>query len=85
MTILWSFSYNSFVTFHVEKKNYPGVVSLIPARSHTFLEIDHEIIPTVIFVPFIESFKKGCCQFQAKYVHKVLAYCLFKLAHEKFG
>ena len=23
----------------------PGVASLIPARSHTFVEIDHEIIP----------------------------------------
>ena len=25
-----------------------GVVSLIPAQSHTFVEIDHEIISTVI-------------------------------------
>ena len=25
----------------------PGVVSLIPAQSHTFVEIDHEIISTV--------------------------------------
>ena len=32
---------------------------LIPARSHTFMEIDHEIISTVILLPSVESFKKG--------------------------
>ena len=37
-----------------------------PARSHTFVEIDHEIISTVILLPSAESFKKGCCQLQAK-------------------
>ena len=44
----------------------PGVASLIPARSHTFMEIDHEIISTVILLPSPDSFKKGCCQLQAK-------------------
>ena len=44
----------------------PGVVSSIPARSHTFVEIDHEIISTVILLPSADSFKKGCCQLQAK-------------------
>ena len=43
-----------------------GVASLIPARSHTFVEIDHEIISMVILLPSTESFKKGCCQLQAK-------------------
>ena len=43
-----------------------GVVSSIPARSHTFVEIDREIISTVILPPSTESFKKGCCQLQAK-------------------
>ena len=28
----------------------PGVASLIPAWSHTFVEIDHEIISTVILL-----------------------------------
>ena len=42
----------------------PGVASSFPARSHTFLEIDHEIISTVILLPAAESFKKG--QLQAK-------------------
>ena len=44
----------------------PGVVILIPAQYHTFVEIDHEIISTVILLPSAESFKKGCCQLQAK-------------------
>ena len=44
----------------------PGIASSIPARSHTFVEIDHEIISTVILLPSADSFKKGCCQLQAK-------------------
>ena len=44
----------------------PGVLSLIPARSHTFVEIDHEIFSTVILLPSAESFKKGYCQLQGK-------------------
>ena len=38
----------------------PEVGSSTPARSHTFVEIDHEIISTAILLP------KGCCQLQAK-------------------
>ena len=44
----------------------PGVASSIPARSHTFVEIDHEIISTVILLSSSDLFKKGCCQLQAK-------------------
>ena len=61
----------------------PGVTSSILARSHTFVEIDHEIISTVILLPSADSFKKGCCQLQAKYVHKLLVNRLFKPAQEK--
>ena len=39
----------------------PGVASLIPALSHTFVEIDHEIISMVILLPSAESFKNDCC------------------------
>ena len=39
----------------------PGVASSIPARSHTFVEIDYEIISTVILLLSAESFKKDCC------------------------
>ena len=44
----------------------PGVVTSIPARYHAFVEIDHEIISTVILLPSADLFKKGCCQLQAK-------------------
>ena len=60
-----------------------GVASSIPARSHTFVEIDHEIISTVILLPSAESFMKGCCQLQAKVCAQLLVNCLFKLAQEK--
>ena len=61
----------------------PGVASSIPARSHTFVEIDHEIISTVILLPSAESFMKGCCQLQAKVCARLLVNCLFKLAQVK--
>ena len=61
----------------------PGVASSIPARSHTFVEIDHEIISTVILLPSAESFMKGCCQLQANVCARLLVNCLFKLAQEK--
>ena len=44
----------------------PGVLSSIPARSHTFVEIDREIISMVILLPSAEPFKKDCCQLQAE-------------------
>ena len=53
----------------------PEVTSSIPARSHTFMEIDHEII-LKSFSSF-RWFKKG------KFMHKVLVKCLVKLAQEK--
>ena len=60
----------------------PGVASLIPARSHTFVEIDHEIISTAILLPSAEPFMKGFCQLQAKVCARLLVNCLFKLAQE---
>ena len=44
----------------------PGVASSIPVLSHTFVEIDHEMISNVILLPSADSFKKGFCQLQAK-------------------
>ena len=44
----------------------PGVPSSIPVPSYTFVEIDHEMISMVILLPSTDSFKKGCCQLQAK-------------------
>ena len=43
-----------------------GVASLILAWSHTFVEIDHEIVSMFILLSSAESFMKGCCQSQAK-------------------
>ena len=54
----------------------PGVVSLIPAWSHTFVEMDHEIISTVILLPSTDLFKKGCCQLQAKVCARITGYPL---------
>ena len=61
----------------------PGVKSLIPARSHTFVEIDHEIISKVIFLPSADHSRKVVVSYKRKYVHKVLVNCLFKLAGRK--
>ena len=54
----------------------PGVASSIPARYHTFMEIDHEIISTVILLPSADLFKKGCCQLQAKVCAQITGYPL---------
>ena len=59
----------------------PGVVSLIPARSYTFVEIDHEIISTAILLPSADS-KMVVFSYKRKYVHKVLVNHLVKLAQE---
>ena len=57
-----------------------GAANLITARSHTFVEIDHEIISTVFLLPS-PWFKKV----SYKYVHKILVNRLVKLAQEKNG
>ena len=54
----------------------PGVASSIPARFHTFVEIDHEIISTVILLPSADSFKKGCCHLQSKVCAQITGYLL---------
>ena len=61
----------------------PGVISLIPALSHTFVEIDHEMISSVILLPSAESFKKVGVSCKQNCVNKVLINCLFNLAQEK--
>ena len=60
----------------------PAVGSLIPARSHTFAEIDCEIISTVILPPSAHS-RRVVVSYKRKYVHKVLVNCLVKLALQK--
>ena len=58
-----------------------GVASSIPARSHTFVEIDHEI-QSFSSLPLNHS-RRVVVSFKRKYVHEVLVNCLFKLAQEK--
>ena len=62
---------------------FQGVASSIPARSHTFVEIDHEIISTVILLPSADSFKKGCCQLQAKACARITGYPLVQVCPGK--
>ena len=56
--------------------------NLIPAPSHTFPEIDHEIIFTAILLPSADS-RRVVVSYKQKYVHKVLVYHLVKLARGK--
>ena len=52
----------SCVTTDVNLTTDPVVASSIPARSNTFVNIDHEIISAVILFPSTDSFKNHCCQ-----------------------
>ena len=54
----------------------PGV------RSHTFVEIDHEIISMVILLPLADS-RRAVVSYKGKYVHKVMVNLMVKLAQEK--
>ena len=54
----------------------------IPAQSHTFMEIDHEIISTVILLTSADS-RRVVVSYKRKYVHEILVGCLVKLAKEK--
>ena len=63
----------------------PGVTSLIPAWSRTFMEIDHEIISEAILLPSADS-RRVIVSYKWKYVQEVhiaLVNCFFKLAQEK--
>ena len=58
------------------------VASLIPARSHTFMEIDHEIISIAILLPSTDS-RRVVASYKQKFMHVVLVNCIVKLAQEK--
>ena len=51
----------------------PGVASSIPARSHTFVKIDNEIISMVVLLPSTDLF---ICQLQAKVCAQITGYPL---------
>ena len=54
----------------------PGVGSLIPSWSHTFVEIDYEIISTTILLPSADS--RRAVSYKRKYLQEVLVNCLVK-------
>ena len=54
-----------------------------PGPVHTFVEIDHEMISTVILLlPLIHS-RRVVVSYKRKYVHELLVNRLFKPAQEK--
>ena len=59
-----------------------GVTSSILVLSHTFVEIDHEIISLTIFLPSADS-RRVVISYKRKHVHEVLVICLIKLSQEK--
>ena len=61
----------------------PGFMCSIPARSHTFMENDHEIISMVILLPPLIHSRRVVVSYKRKYVHKLLVNHLFKLAGGK--
>ena len=61
----------------------PEVASSIPARYHTFVEIDHEIfLRSFSSLPLIYS-RRVVVSYKRKYVHKLLVNRLLKPAQEK--
>ena len=61
----------------------PGVASSIQVRSHTFVEIDHEIISTVILLLLLIYSRRVVVSYKRKYVGELLVNRLFKPAQEK--
>ena len=59
-----------------------AVASLIPTRSHTFVEIHHEINLYGHSPPSTDS-RRVVVSYKRKYVYEVLVNCLVKLAQEK--
>ena len=63
----------------------PGVASSIPARSHTFVDIDHELFLWSFSSLLLNHSRRVGVSNKRKYLHKVLVNCLFKLVQEKCG
>ena len=49
----------------------PGVTGSIPARSHTFVEIDRERISWTILLPSSDS-RRVVVSYKRKYVHRLV-------------
>ena len=60
-----------------------GVASSIPVWSHTFVEIDHEMISTSFSTLLLIHSRRVVVSYKRKYVHELLVNRLFKPAQEK--
>ena len=60
----------------------PGVASLIPAGSHTFVEIDYEIFLRSFSSLLLIHSSRVVVSYKRKYVHELLVNSLFKLSQE---
>ena len=63
----------------------PEVASSIPVRSHTFVEIDHEMISTVILPLSLIHSRRVVVSYKRKYVHELLVKRLSSLPRKKCG
>ena len=71
------------ISFQLIKQLY--FISEIPTRYHTFVEIDHEIISTVILLLLLIYSRRVVVSYKRKYVHKLLVNRLLKPARKKCG
>ena len=55
-----------------------------PGTSHTFAEIDHEIVSTTILLPSGDS-RRVVVSYKRKYEHKILVNSLVMFVQEKSG
>ena len=60
----------------------PGVTNSFSVRSHTFKDINHEMISMAILLPSADS-RRVAVSYKQGYVHEVLVNRLVKLAQEK--
>ena len=61
----------------------PGVASSIQVGSHTFVEIDNEMISTVILLLLLIHSRRVVVSYKRKYEHELLVSRLFKPVQEK--
>ena len=76
--------YKEHVRQYMRAATDPGVASSITVWSHTFAEIDNEIISTAILLPSAES-RRVVVSYKRKYVHEVLVNLLVKVSKKKSG
>ena len=71
-----------YILMHFPIHNKYDIVHIVlfPFRSHTFVEIDHEIISMAILLPSADS-RRIVVSYERNYVHKVLVNCFNSQAY----